>query len=89
MGIFYNVFKLHKYLCTLHEVGIPQDFKWVSTRFFELRYFLLFAPLKHCARAEKLSEKVCKVLEQLPSTFFSNRTLSFLRRLKVGVKGAL
>ena len=56
---------------------------------FELRYFSLFAPLKHCAQAKKLSEKVCKVWEQLPSTFFSDKTPSLVRRLKVGVKGAL
>ena len=56
---------------------------------FELRYFSLFAPLKHCAQAKKLSEKVCKVWEQLPSTFFSDKTVSLVRRLKVGVKGAL
>ena len=58
-------------------------------RFFELCYFSLFAPLKHWAQAKKLSEKVCKVLEQLPSTFFSDKTLLLVRRLKVGVKGAL
>ena len=54
-----------------------------------LRDLCYLAPLKHYAQAIQLSEKVYKVLEQLPSEFFPNNTRLPLRRLWSKFKDAI
>ena len=76
---------------SVHTTWSPlsQELSSGKYTFFDLCLFCYFASLEHCAQAIQLSGKVCKVLEQLPCTFFSDGTQSLLRRLRSEFKGAL
>ena len=64
----------------------PQRGKYTLLLLLDLCYL---APLKHFAQAIQLSEKVYKVLEQLPSTYFPDNRQLLVRRLWSKFKGAI
>ena len=86
---FLWISKINKCLVTHTWNPLWQEPSLGEYTLFLLRYFCYLAPLKHCAKAKELSEKVCKVLEQLPGTFFPDKTQSLFRRLWSKFKGAL
>ena len=91
MGILDNFLKLYKLLCTLHQVSVPQAFSGRVHTFLSSVISCYLHRWNTAHKQNKYQKRCarCYIYTMYPSTIFSNRTLSFLRRLKVRVKGAL